>query len=169
MTAPHRDALGTLLRHVLELLDGDVAAVHDRLGLTDYRPRYSPLVRALVTEGPLPIRDLAARVGVTHSAASQTIAGMRRAGLVTLTPGTDARHRIVTLTDRARTLLPAVEAEWAATTAAMRHLDTELPVPLADELYAVLTALRHRPLRDRITDTGLLPPAGGTSAPVSNG
>ncbi|GAB3082834.1 MarR family winged helix-turn-helix transcriptional regulator [Micromonospora schwarzwaldensis] len=169
MTAPHRDALGTLLRHVLELLDGDVAAVHDRLGLTDYRPRYSPVVRVLVTDGPLPIRDLAERVGVTHSAASQTVAGMRRAGLVTLTPGTDARHRIVTLTDRARALLPAVEAEWAATTAAMRHLDTELPVPLADELYAVLTALRHRPLRDRIADTGLLPPAGGHPGPVSNG
>ncbi|PTA44973.1 MarR family winged helix-turn-helix transcriptional regulator [Micromonospora sp. RP3T] len=168
MTAPHRDALGTLLRHVLDLLDGDVAAVHDRLGLTDYRTRYSPLVRVLVTDGPLPIRDLAARVGVTHSAASQTVAGMRRAGLVTLTPGADARHRIVTLTDRARTLLPAVEAEWAATTAAIRQLDTELPVPLADELYAVLTALRRRPLRDRIADTGLLPPAGGSPAPVSN-
>ncbi|SCG38898.1 MarR family winged helix-turn-helix transcriptional regulator [Micromonospora humi] len=159
MTAPDRDALGTLLRHVLDTLDADVAAVHARLGLTDYRPRYSPVLRVLVADGPLPIRDLATRVGVTHSAASQTVAGMRHAGLVTLTPGADARHRIVTLTDRARTLLPAVEAEWAATTAAVRRLDTELPVPLADELYAVLDALRRRPLRDRIADTGLLPPA----------
>lgn len=156
VTAPHRDALGTLLRHVLDVLDGDVAAVHQRLGLTDYRPRYSPVVRALVADGPLPIRDLAARVGVTHSAASQTVAQMRRAGLVDLSPGADARHRIVTLTDRARALLPAIEAEWAATTTAVRHLDTELPVPLADELYAVLAALRRRPLRDRIADTGLL-------------
>ncbi|MFG1673300.1 MarR family winged helix-turn-helix transcriptional regulator [Micromonospora sp. NPDC049282] len=169
MTAPDRDALGTLLRHVLDTLDADVAAVHDRLGLTDYRPRYSPVLRVLVTDGPLPIRDLATRVGVTHSAASQTVAGMRHAGLVTLTPGTDARHRIVTLTDRARAQLPAVEAEWAATTAAMRRLDTELPVPLADELHAVLTALRRRPLRERIADTGLLPPAGGHPPPVSNG
>ncbi|MFI5834100.1 MarR family winged helix-turn-helix transcriptional regulator [Micromonospora sp. NPDC051300] len=160
MTAPHRDALGTLLRHVLDTLDADVAAVHHRLGLTDYRPRYSPVLRVLVADGPLPIRDLAARVGVTHSAASQTVAGMRHAGLVTLAPGADARHRIVTLTDRARALLPAVEAEWAATTAAVRRLDTELPVPLADELYAVLDALRRRPLRERIADTGLLPPPG---------
>ncbi|MFJ8579720.1 MarR family winged helix-turn-helix transcriptional regulator [Micromonospora sp. NPDC093277] len=158
MTAtPDREALGTLLRHVLELLDGDVAAVYTGLDVADYRPRYSPLVRVLVADGPLPIRDLATRVGVTHSAASQTVAQMSRAGLVTLTPGADGRQRIVTLTDRARALLPVVEAEWAATTAAMRRLDTELPVPLADELHAVLAALRRRPLRDRIADTGLAP------------
>ncbi|MFD2765178.1 MarR family winged helix-turn-helix transcriptional regulator [Micromonospora eburnea] len=158
MTAtPDREALGTLLRHVLDLLDGDVAAVYTDLDLADYRPRYSPLVRVLVADGPLPIRDLATRIGVTHSAASQTVAQMSRAGLVTLTPGTDGRQRIVTLTDRARALLPVVEAEWAATATAMRRLDAELPVPLADELRAVLAALRRRPLRDRIADTGLAP------------
>ncbi|MFE9692281.1 MarR family winged helix-turn-helix transcriptional regulator [Micromonospora sp. NPDC005806] len=158
MTAtPDREALGTLLRHVLELLDGDVATVYTELDLADYRPRYSPLVRVLLADGPLPIRDLADRVGVTHSAASQTVAQMSRAGLVTLAPGTDARQRIVTLTDRAHALRPVIEAEWAATTSAMRQLDVELPVPLADELYAVLAALRRRPLRDRIVDTGLAP------------
>ncbi|MEU4481795.1 MarR family transcriptional regulator [Micromonospora sp. NPDC023966] len=158
MTAtPDREALGTLLRHVLEMLDGDVAAVYAHLDLADYRPRYSPLVRVLVADGPLAIGDLAARVGVTHSAASQTVAQMARAGLVVLAPGADARQRIVALTDRAHALLPLIEAEWAATTTAMKRLDAELPVPLADELYAVLAALRRRPLRDRIADTGLAP------------
>lgn len=162
-TAPDREALGTLLRHVLDLLDGDVAAVYADLDLADYRPRFSPLVRALLGEGPLAIRDLAARVGVTHSAASQTVAQMSRAGLVALSPGADARRRVVTLTDRAHALRPVIEAEWAASTTAMRALDAELPVPLADELYAVLAALRRRPLRDRIADTGLAPrpPTGG--------
>ncbi|MFC0531931.1 MarR family winged helix-turn-helix transcriptional regulator [Phytohabitans kaempferiae] len=147
---PDREAVGTLLRHVLELLDGDVAAVYRDAGLPDYRPRFSPPVRALVAAGPMSIRDLAAAVGVTHSAASQTVAQMSRAGLVTLTPGTDARQRIVTLTDRARELLPTIEAEWAATTAAMRELDAELPMPLADLLTAVAAALRERPFRERI-------------------
>ncbi|MCW3844092.1 winged helix-turn-helix domain-containing protein [Micromonospora yasonensis] len=166
MTAtPDREALGTLLRHVLELLDADVAAVYADLDLPDYRPRYSPLVRVLLADGPLAIRDLATRVGVTHSAASQTVAQMRRAGLVTLSPGADARQRIVALTDRAHALRPVIEAEWAATTTAMRQLDAELPVPLADELYAVLAALRRRRLRDRIADTGLAPDrATGTTA-----
>ncbi|MDQ7906186.1 MarR family transcriptional regulator [Phytohabitans sp. ZYX-F-186] len=147
---PDRDAVGTLMRHVLELLDGDVAAVYRDAGLPDYRPRFSPPIRALVAAGPMPIRDLAAAVGVTHSAASQTVAQMTRAGLVELAPGTDARQRIVTLTGRARSLLPAIEAEWAATSAAMRELDAELPMPVADLLTAVLAALSRRPFRERI-------------------
>ena len=67
--------LGTRMRHLLELLellDGDVARVYADLGVPDYRPRYSPVVRALVALGPLSIRDLASAVGVTHSAARRT-------------------------------------------------------------------------------------------------
>ncbi|WP_199235712.1 MarR family winged helix-turn-helix transcriptional regulator [Micromonospora sp. S4605] len=155
---PDREAVGTLLRHVLEMLDGDVATVYAERGLADYRPRFSPPLRVLVADGPLPIRDLARRVGVTHSAASQTVTQMARAGLVELIRGADARQRIVHLTDRARDLLPVIEAEWTATTAAMRELDAELPVPLADLLHAVLAAVGRRPLRQRIADAGLPPP-----------
>ncbi|MEV4201029.1 MarR family winged helix-turn-helix transcriptional regulator [Micromonospora globbae] len=155
---PDREAVGTLLRRVLEVLDGDVAAVYAQRGLPDYRPRFSPPLRVLVADGPLPIRDLARRVGVTHSAASQTVAQMARAGLVELAPGADARQRVVHLTDRARALLPVVEAEWAATAAALRDLDGELPAPLTEVLRAVLAAVRRRPLRRRIADAGL-PPA----------
>lgn len=118
-------AIGTRLRHVLELLDGDVAKVYQDLGLPEYRPRFSPIVRTLVAEGPLSIRALASAVGVTHSAASQTVAQLNRAGFVTLEPGADARQRIVHVTDKTRDLLPTIEAEWQATTAALADLDKE--------------------------------------------
>jgi DNA-binding MarR family transcriptional regulator len=146
----HHRGVGTLLRHVLELLDGDVAKVYEDLDLPDYRPRFSPAVRVLVAEGPMSIHQLAARVGVTHSAASQTVAQMSRADLVTLRPGADARQRIVHLTARARTLLPVIEAEWAATEAAMADLDAELPIPVTDLLEQLLTALHRHPMHARI-------------------
>jgi DNA-binding MarR family transcriptional regulator len=148
MTA-HR-GLGTLMRHLLELLDGDVAEVYADLGIPDYRPRYSPVVRALTELGPLSIRDLAGAVGVTHSAASQTAAQMARHGLLTLEPGTDARQRIARLTARARALLPLIEAEWAATTAAVAELEAELPAALTEVLFQAERAVRSRPLRTRI-------------------
>ena len=56
---PDRTAVGTLLRHVLELLDGDVAEVYRELGLSDDKPRFSPIVSTLVSDGPMPFRDLA--------------------------------------------------------------------------------------------------------------
>ncbi|WP_340384829.1 MarR family transcriptional regulator [Streptomyces sp. SS7] len=148
---PDPEAVGTLLRHVLELLDGDVAEVYKEQGLAEYRPRFSPAVRALVTEGPLSVRDLATAVGVTHSAASQTAAQMARAGLVTHTPDPrDARRRLIELTPKAHALLPQIEAEWDATAAAMAELDTELSMPLADLLTEVAEAVRRRPFRQRI-------------------
>lgn len=144
--------LGTRMRHVLELLDGDVARVYADLGVPDYRPRYSPVVRALVALGPLSIRDLATAVGVTHSAVSQTAAQMARRGLLTLERGADARQRIARLTARARALLPLIEAEWAATDAAAAELEAELPAALTQVLQAAERAVLSRPMRTRIAD-----------------
>jgi DNA-binding MarR family transcriptional regulator len=144
--------MGTQLRQLLEAMDGDVAKACADLGLADYRTRFSPIVRALVASGPCSIRELAGACSVTHSAASQTVAQMNRRGLVRLEPGRDARERIVHLTAKARSLLPAIQAEWAATSAAAAALDAELPFPLSDLLAALSEALRRRPFRQRIAD-----------------
>ncbi|MEU3933050.1 MarR family transcriptional regulator [Streptomyces sp. NPDC029044] len=148
---PDPAAVGTLLRHVLELLDGDVAAFCEEQGMAGYRPRFSPVVRALVAHGPLSVRDLAEAIGVTHSAASQTAAQMARAGLVVHTPDPlDARRRLVGLTAEARSLLPRIEAEWEATAAAMAELDAELSMPLGELLAEVAQAVGRRPFRERV-------------------
>ncbi len=142
--------LGTRMRHLLELLDGDVARVYADLGITGYRPRFSPVIRAIVARGPLSIRDLARAVGVTHSAASQTAAQMTRAGLLTLEPGADSRQRIASLTVRARGLLPLIEAEWAATDLAAAELEAELPAALTEILFLAERAVLARSMHSRI-------------------
>jgi DNA-binding MarR family transcriptional regulator len=140
------------LRSLLDAMDGDVARAGADVGLVDYRPRFSPFVRALVERGPMTIRELGNAVGVTHSAASQTVAQMARRELVTLAAGADARSRLVSLTGTARSLLPAIQAEWAATAAAATALDAELPYPLSDLVTAVHDALARRSFRERIGD-----------------
>jgi DNA-binding MarR family transcriptional regulator len=150
---PGYAGLGTLMRHVLDLMEGDVAKVYEDAGVREYRPRFSPVVRVLVANGPMSIGDIARAVRVTHSAASQTVNQMSRSGLVTLEPGVDARRRIVELTDRCRSLLPTIEAEWAATAAAVTALDAELPLPLSDVLTAAVRALEKRPFAQRIADS----------------
>ncbi len=81
MDLPERDALGTLLRTLLDHTEADVAATYPALGLYAYRPRYSSFIRAQAGGGAMPIRDLARTVGVTHSAASQSVDVMKPAGL----------------------------------------------------------------------------------------
>jgi len=159
MTAPDRPGLGTLLQHVLDTLDGDVAKFETELGLVDFRPRYAPVVRALVAHGPMPIRDVARAVSVTHSAASQTVNQMMRVGLLAGSTGTDARQRIVDLTPKARGLVPTLEYAWAATESAADELDTEPPIPMRDLLTAVLEAVGRRSMQQRISDAArALPP-----------
>jgi len=149
---PGPELLGTRLRHLLDLLDGDVAEVYRDLGLPWFRPRFTPIVRMLADAGPSPIRAIARAIGVTHSAASQTVTQMAREELVLLTPGADARQRIVRLAPRAEALLPTLDAEWRATTAAAAALEAELPYPLTRLIAEALDALERRPMRQRIAE-----------------
>ncbi|HEU5332972.1 MAG TPA: MarR family transcriptional regulator [Actinocrinis sp.] len=150
VSLPSSGVLGTRLRFLFDQLEAGVAAVYTDLGLPGFRTRYNPIVRVLTQAGPRSIRDLAAAIGVTHSAVSQTVAQMAKDDLVTLAPGQDARQRIVSLTPKAEELLPLLEAEWDATLAAAEEFDAELPFPLTRLVEAALEALDRRPMHDRI-------------------
>jgi DNA-binding MarR family transcriptional regulator len=142
--------LGTRLRHLLDLLDGDLTVAYRESGLSMYRPRYTPIVRALLALGPAPITALAARAGVTHSAVSQTVAEMRRRKLVTAARGNDARERTIALAPAGERLLPALEAQWRATNRAVELLDRELTAPLSTVVDEAIAALERRPFRERV-------------------
>jgi DNA-binding MarR family transcriptional regulator len=143
--------LSTRLRTLLEAMDDDVSVALADLGLTDYRTRYSAVIRRLAT-GPGTIGDVAEALAVTHSAASQTVAEMERRGLLALRTGADARQRVVTLTAKTKRLLPAIDAEWEATELASAALEAELPYPLSQLIDELAAALERRRFRMRIAD-----------------
>ena len=148
MTRPF-PTLGTLVRRLIELLDDEVEAAYAAAGL-DWRPRYTPVLRALLREGPASIKDLARQIGISHSAVSQTVTQMTRDALVVLKPGADARERIVSLTPRAEAMVPALQRQWAATNAAAAGLDAELPASLSGLVAEAITALERQPFGARI-------------------
>lgn len=143
--------LGTLLRHLLDLLDGDVEATYRSAGL-DYRPRFTPVMRALGESGPSSIRSISRHAGLTHSAASQTVAEMTRRGLVRAGAGEDGRERIVELTSAGAALLPQLRLFWSATGSAADTLSEEIGVDLAAALGAAIRALEDKPFFDRIAE-----------------
>ena len=138
-----------MLRHLIELLDGAVEQAYKDAHL-DYRPRYTPVVRALIATGPASIKDLAAHAGLTHSAASQTVAQMRRVGLVEIERGADLRQQVVSLTTRAKAMVPALEQMWQFVNEAAGDLDAELMYPLSQVLEDAILALERRPFGVRI-------------------
>ena len=49
--------------------------------------------------------------------------------------------------------MPAIQAEWDATSAAAEQLDAELPYPLGDLVPAIAAALAHKPFRQRMAES----------------
>lgn len=141
--------LGSRVRSLIELLDGQVEAAYAASGL-DWRPRYTPVLRTLMSLGPTSIKTVAGEIGISHSAISQTVSQMTRDGLVVLKPGADARERIVALTPRTEAMVPALQRQWAATNAAANQLDAELSAPLYAVLGEAIDALNQHPFGERI-------------------
>ena len=66
--------LGELLRHLTELVDRGAEANYRRQGLA-YRPRYTPIMRALA-RGEHSVRELTERLAITQGAVSQSVKRM---------------------------------------------------------------------------------------------
>lgn len=149
MTDYPADGLGTQLRRLIELLDGELEQIY-REDHPFYTPRFTPVMKALAANDHLTIKDIAAMSSVSHSAASQTVAKLSESGLIELTPDTDRRSRRAALTREGRRLLPWLKKRWRATDAAARELDTALSYPLSDLIGQAIEALEARPFSDRI-------------------
>ncbi|KFI07337.1 MarR family winged helix-turn-helix transcriptional regulator [Massilia sp. BSC265] len=145
-----KQGLGTQLRHLIELLDGAVGQSYVEAGLA-YRPRYTPVMRALLASAPLTIGEIAARAGITQPAATQTVALMIKEGLLVADAGKlDGRQKMISLSEAGRAMLPRLEGCWKATALAAASLDAQLPYPLSQVLAEAIDALKQESFGDRI-------------------
>lgn len=151
MMSTHTAAsFGTALRQLIDHLDAALDASYRDAGI-DFRSRYTPVVRAILADGPQSIRALSERLGVSHSAVSQTVSQMAAAGLVAVTRGEDdARQRIVALSRAGKALLPRLEDHWHAARAATAMLDTETGGVLVEAVNRANAALSATPFTERL-------------------
>jgi DNA-binding MarR family transcriptional regulator len=142
--------LGTQLRHLIELLDGAVGAAYEEAGL-DYRPRYTPVMRALIDKESLTLGEIAMVASISQPAATQTVGLMVKEGLLVVQAGPrDGRQKLVRLSEHGKALLPKLRGCWQATRAAADKLDAELPYPLSRVLEEAIDALEAKPVGERI-------------------
>ncbi|WP_235075744.1 MarR family winged helix-turn-helix transcriptional regulator [Asticcacaulis sp. AC460] len=142
--------MGALVRHLIECLDGEVEKSYEAQGLA-WRPRYTPVLRALMELGPASIKTVALKIGISHSAVSQTVSQMTREGLVELRKGDDGRERILVLTAKTQVMVPELQRHWLAVNAAADQLDAELSAPLSSIVREALAALDARRFGERIS------------------
>lgn len=149
-----KQGLGTQLRHLTELLDGAVQQAYAEAGL-DYRPRYTPVMRVLAQQRSATIGQLAEIAGITQPAATQTVALMKKEGLLQVAASDDdGRQRVVRLSAKGEAMLPQLQACWQATKQAADSLDAQLAMPLSACLAQAIAVLGQRSFGERIRDAG---------------
>ena len=137
----------------MQRVDDDIARVYEDLPDTEgLRPSWVLEILRLDAQGPMTIRQLADSVGRTHSALSQKVAAMGRAGLVETRVGRDGRMRQVHLTDRALALVGRMRAEWQATEQVLAELEAETPYPLSQAVRDLEAALERKSFYVRLSE-----------------
>ncbi|MFI6537619.1 MarR family winged helix-turn-helix transcriptional regulator [Nonomuraea sp. NPDC050547] len=147
------------LRLLQARMDEDIARLYTEARIDGLKPSYVMELIKLHLRGPMTIKELAEAVQRTHSALSQKVAAMRRAGLVETVTGADARSKQVMLTERATGMIDRLMAEWRATESALAELESEIPYPLGQVVLDVERALERRSFHDRIAEKLAADPA----------
>ncbi len=135
---------------LLREIDDTIAELYRANGVAGVRPRFSMALIALADRGAMTIKDLARACRVTHAAMSQSVKAMSETALVERSAGQDARSVLVDLTEKGRSAIPLLKAEWNATEAMIAELEAELPYPLAKVIQDMRIKLATRSLQDRL-------------------
>jgi DNA-binding MarR family transcriptional regulator len=140
--------LGTKLRQLIARLDGDVQQLYGEMDVP-FRPRFYPVTRLLLQE-PQNVNSIAAHVGVSQPAISQTLGEMKKVGLIATKSGPDRRNQIIHLTRKGQSLSRTLQPVWNATHRAAAGLDADLSSRLGDIVDQALAALDEKPFKKRI-------------------
>ncbi|MFJ9588294.1 MarR family winged helix-turn-helix transcriptional regulator [Streptomyces acidicola] len=149
---PTQQSLWRPLRLLQTSMDADIARIYSEGQIEGLKPSFVMELLRLHAYGPMSIRELAESVDRTHSALSQKVAAMRAAGWVQTVAGDDARSKKVTLTEKARSVVDRLTAEWRATEAAIAEIEEEIPYPLSRVVTDIEQALERKSFHDRIAE-----------------
>lgn len=144
----HSPGLGELLRYVGELVDAGALEQYRDLGLP-YRPRYTPILRAIL-DGRRTVTEILDHCRLTQGAVSQTVALMVADGILTRGELQDGRKSALLLTEQGHVLLARLEVRWRTTFAAIEALEAEIGHPLRRVLADAADALERRDFAARL-------------------
>lgn len=142
--------LGELLRYTAELIDSGSQAAYREMSL-NYRPRYTPVLRALAA-GAMTVTDITAMTHLTQGAVSQSVSLMEQDGILRRGPLEDGRKSGLHLTDSGEALVSQLKSHWQTLFTAIHQLEKEVGWPLLQVLEQTAHALEEKDFAQRISE-----------------
>ena len=143
-------ALGSRLKALSDQFYGAADEVYQARGAR-IESRWLPVLRYLWDVGPRSVTEVADAIGQTHSAVSQLTDKLVRAGMVRRRRDpADGRRSVLTLTDKAQSLLSELGPIWCAVRQGVTVSLGEHAVQLLDAIAACERALQERPVAEAI-------------------
>lgn len=144
--------LGSRLRRISEAFLAEINRAYQTAGI-EFDASWFPVFYLLSQHDTLSIKELSKQIEVSHPAASQLIANLKKKDLViTATSAQDGRKQMVKLSEKGRQLLVSIMPIWDAIQISMTEMmDAELGYKeLFPAITALESALQSYPLADRI-------------------
>lgn len=145
---PHQPGLGELLRYLSELVDRGSEKVCRDMALT-YRPRYTPILRA-IADGAVTVTDITASSWLTQGAISQSVTMMEKEGILRRGRLEDGRKSHLQLTPQGEALVARLQPHWENLFSAIAELESEIGYPLLTVLQKTAHALEQTGFDARI-------------------
>ena len=143
-------ALASRLKRLGELLQSQVSEVYAEQAVS-FRARWFPVLIALSRTGPLSIVQLAATLGLTHTAIAQIAQEMEGQGLIgSQQDPRDGRRRLLVLTAEGEATIARLQPFWEEVRAATAELVAESGHDLLAAISAVEERLSIRSMDERL-------------------
>lgn len=151
-------ALGTRFKRIGDSLQAQAQAMLSASGM-DMPAAHFPLLAALDTLGALSVSELGEAVGVSQPVVSRSLRGLEASGLVrSEVADNDRRVRRIGLSRKGRELVKRARRDvWPGIEAAVAQACKPLSGPLLDQLAALETSLKQKPLLERAAGAAAAP------------
>jgi len=146
-------ALASRLKRLSEMMMAEGDGLYRDLGI-EFRPRWFPAFYALAKRSPLAVGELAATLGVSHTAVAKTADELVRAKLIRVVRNGrgDRRRSLYALSPEGRRALGRLEPVWREIRRAVAGLLAETGGDLLEDINRFEKAFARRSVADRVRE-----------------
>lgn len=143
-------AIGSRLRMLTSIITADANRVYELYGMP-LQAKWFPVFFALIGGDEMGVTEIARVIGHSHPSVIQILKEMEKAGLVKSKADThDKRRTLMSLTSKARKLVPTLERQFIDVQKAVEKLDAESQHSLWNAIEDWEKLLEKQSLYDRI-------------------